>query len=207
MALNETITELGNSIIRLMDSKLSKATGFVKTSENQTISGVKTFNNTIAGDISGNAKTSTEAASIKNYQSNSATKIWVGTALQAGNIEEKDADTTYYETDRATTQYVKPLTTGDIVLTRDCSFYAITVAAATTFAFDTTALGLNSGASESYTFELCITMNTVSALTFPTSVKWCNGEAPDLSKAGTYYFAFRQLCGSGTWHGSLQGRW
>jgi hypothetical protein len=50
-------------------------------------------------------------------------------------------------------------------------------------------------------------MNSVYTLTFPNSLTWQNGSAPDMSAIGTYFFAFRTVDGGSTWVGNLQGVW
>lgn len=95
-------------------------------------------------------------------------------------------------------------TTATISLADNTSFYKITPSGATTLTFSN---GTSASASKSYTFELCVDMSTVYALTFPNSVTWQDGETPDLSATGTYFLAFRTMDGGTTWLGNLQGRW
>jgi hypothetical protein len=98
------------------------------------------------------------------------------------------------------------LTSGTISFNKNVSIYRSTVSSATTFIFNTTALGLNSS-TDTATFELKLKMSSVATITFPSSVKWQNGEVPDLSKIGIYYFAFRTDDGGSTWYGNCKGRW
>ena len=104
-----------------------------------------------------------------------------------------------------TTQVVNTMNSGTISLVSDKSFYKETIIANTTFTFDTTNITLAN--TKSYTFELCLEMSTVKTLTFPSSVKWQDGETPDMTKTGIYFFAFRTIDAGTTWKGSLQGVW
>lgn len=104
-----------------------------------------------------------------------------------------------------TTQNIQALSSGTIALASDKSIYKITPAGATTFTFDITNLSLTS--SLSYTFELCVNMSTVYALTFPNSVTWQDATAPDMSSTGLYFLVFRTIDGGTTWLGNLQGKW
>lgn len=101
----------------------------------------------------------------------------------------------------STSQSIQTLSNGTINLSNK-SIYKITPSAATTFTFNTAGLGLTS--SSSYTFELCINMSTVYALTFPT-ISWQDDEEPDFSSEGIYLLAFRTIDGGSTWLGNLQG--
>lgn len=102
-------------------------------------------------------------------------------------------------------QPITTLSNGTIALENKPAIYKITPSDATTFTFSTTNLALES--SRSYTFELCVDMSTIQTLTFPSSVKWLNDEAPDLSEAGTYFLVFRTIDGGTNWLGNLQGKW
>lgn len=104
-----------------------------------------------------------------------------------------------------TTQNIETLSSGTITLAHDKSIYKITPSAATTFTFTTTGLSLTS--SISYTFELCVNMSTAYTLTFPASVTWQDGTAPDLSATGVYFLVFRTIDSGTTWYGNLQGKW
>ena len=103
-----------------------------------------------------------------------------------------------------TTQNIQT-TTGTISLASDKSIYSITPSASTTFTFDTTNLSISSAVG--YTFELYVNMSTAQSLTFPASVSWQDGTAPDLSNTGTYFLVFRTIDGGTTWLGNLQGVW
>ena len=83
--------------------------------------------------------------------------------------------------------------------------YKHTPSAATTYTFNTSNLSISS--SVAYTFELYVNMSTVYTLTFPSSLTWQDGETPDMSSTGTYFFAFRTIDGGSTWKGNLQGVW
>ena len=52
-------------------------------------------------------------------------------------------------------------------------------------------------------------LSSAYTLDFATSVNvvWQDGETPDLSSTGIYFFAFRTIDGGTTWCGNLQGRW
>ena len=105
-----------------------------------------------------------------------------------------------------TTQTVNTLSSGTINLVEDVAIYKHTPATATTYSFNTSNLSLAS--NEAYTFELYISMSSsVYTLTFPSTLTWQGGEAPDLSEAGMYFFAFRTLDGGSHWIGNLQGVW
>ena len=57
------------------------------------------------------------------------------------------------------------------------------------------------------TFELHLKMTTPFALTFPATVTWAYGEAPDMSEGGQYLLVFRSFDGGASWIGSLEVRW
>ena len=92
-----------------------------------------------------------------------------------------------------------------ISLSRSKAIYTSNPTMTTTYSFSTTNLSLTS--SISYTFELYVNMATVYGLNFPSTVKWQDGESPDLSSTGKYLFAFRTMDAGATWLGNLQGRW
>lgn len=100
---------------------------------------------------------------------------------------------------------INTLSNGTISLSYSKPLHKRVVSANTTFTFSTTNLTLSS--SVAYTFELVVTMSTAYSLTFPNSVSWQDGETPDMSATGTYYFAFRTIDAGTTWHGSLEGKW
>lgn len=105
-----------------------------------------------------------------------------------------------------TIQNVETLANGTITLESDKSIYKSTPSAAVTYTFSTSNLNLTS--SLSYTFELYIDMSsTAYALTFPASVTWQDGTAPDLSATGKYFLVFRTIDSGTTWFGNLQGVW
>ena len=80
-----------------------------------------------------------------------------------------------------------------------CNMYYQEINGATTF---------NLVAQQSFsTFELCIKMPTVYSITFPSSVKWLDNEAPDMSEVGVYYLVFRYDNVVGNWYANLQGMW
>ena len=93
---------------------------------------------------------------------------------------------------------------GALSLSDNTSLYKVSPSGATTISFG----GSTSASSNiAYTFELCLVMSTVYAITWPNSITWQDGETPDLSSAGTYFLAFRTLDGGSTWLGNLQGKW
>lgn len=74
-----------------------------------------------------------------------------------------------------------------------------TISADTTFSIDNAKAGAHS-------FTLIIKMDTLSALTFPTEVKWQDGEAPDMSEANkTYILTFLTIDKGLTWFGMKGG--
>ena len=88
-----------------------------------------------------------------------------------------------------------------ISLVSNSNYYTIKPTSATTFTFPSVSAG------KVYTFELKVTLSSVYSLTFPSSVVWMNGEAPDMSEAGVYFLVFRTDDGGNTWYGNSQGRW
>ena len=103
-------------------------------------------------------------------------------------------------------QTLQPISTtsGTLSLVDGTSMYKLTPSGATTISFtnNTTA-----SSTKAYTFELCIDMSSsVYTITFPT-ITWQNGETPDMSSSGIYFFAFRTIDGGLTWLGNLQGVW
>ena len=103
-----------------------------------------------------------------------------------------------------TVQDITTLSSDTITLTNEDSLYIRQPAAATTFTFLNNTSASN---TKAYTFELCIKMSTVYAISWPSSVTWQDGEIPDLSETGTYFLAFRTIDGGSTWLGNLQGKW
>ena len=92
-------------------------------------------------------------------------------------------------------------TTATIELNPDINIYTITINSATTFVFDVTALNLVAG--QACTFELDLTMSTVSTLTFPASVNWVYG-APYMGDAGKIYrLVFHSMNQGASWHANL----
>ena len=103
-----------------------------------------------------------------------------------------------------TNQDIVTLSNGTIPLTETKSLYYIEIASNTTFTFDVTNIPYD--ASKAFTFELAIYMSTAYQLTFPSGTTWQDGNTPNVTDAGTYFFAFRRLK-SQNWKGSLQGVW
>ena len=102
-------------------------------------------------------------------------------------------------------QAITTLSSGTVALSENCTIYKYTPSGATTFTFNTSNLNISSAVA--YTFELYVIMNNVYTLTFPGTLTWQGGSAPDMSSAGKYYFAFRTVDGGSTWVGNLQGTW
>ena len=92
-------------------------------------------------------------------------------------------------------------TSSAISLVSNSNYYTIKPTSATTFTFPSVSAG------KVYTFELKVTLSSVYSLTFPSSVVWMNGEAPDMSEVGVYFLVFRTDDGGNTWYGNSQGRW
>ena len=103
-----------------------------------------------------------------------------------------------------TVQDMTTLSSGTITLTDANSLYVRQPSAATTVTFSNST---SASSTKAYTFELCIKMTTVYAISWPSSVTWQDGEIPDLSSTGTYFLAFRTIDGGSTWLGNLQGKW
>lgn len=92
-------------------------------------------------------------------------------------------------------------TAATIELNPDTNIYTITINSATTFVFDTTALHLVAG--QACTFELDLTMSTVSTLTFPASVSWVYG-TPYMGDADKIYrLVFHSMDQGASWHANL----
>ena len=92
-------------------------------------------------------------------------------------------------------------TAATIELNPDTNIYTITINSATTFVFDVTALNLVAG--QACTFELDLTMSTVSTLTFPASVNWIYG-TPYMGDAGKIYrLVFHSMNQGASWHANL----
>ena len=112
----------------------------------------------------------------------------------------------YINENTITSQTITTLTSGTIALISNCSMYKHTPSSATTYTFDITNLNIDN--TVAYTFELYVNMSSsVYTLTFPSSVKWQNGETPSISTTGTYFFVFRTIDGGTNWFGNLQGKW
>ena len=97
-----------------------------------------------------------------------------------------------------------------VPLTKSNSLYMITptgnMTSAMTFNLSSSIVPNNA----TYTFELCIKMtSSVYSIIFPSSstLTWLDGEEPDMSETGTYFFVFRTLDKGSTWLGNLQGKW
>lgn len=87
-----------------------------------------------------------------------------------------------------------------ITLSREKQIYTISVNANTTFTFDTSVIDLISG--EACTFELDITMLSISTLTFPINVVWLYG-TPLMDETKIYRLVFHSIDQGTTWYGNL----
>ena len=74
------------------------------------------------------------------------------------------------------------------------SCFTKTISAATTF----TISGVTSGKSTCFT--LILTNGGSKTVTFPTSVKWADGELPELTASGTDILTFITVNGGTTWY-------
>lgn len=93
---------------------------------------------------------------------------------------------------------------GAIALEDNVAIYQSSVTKAMNYTFATNAL------TKPYsviTFELHLKMSTPFALTFPATVTWVYGEAPDMSEGGQYLLTFRSFDGGASWIGSMEVRW
>lgn len=70
-----------------------------------------------------------------------------------------------------------------------------------------TTYSITNAQSQAHSFTLIITQtSTVRTITFPSSVKWQDGEIPDLSGASkTYILTFLSVDGGTTWLGMFGG--
>ena len=137
------------------------------------------------------------SAVTSNYSSTGTAPV-NGTAVASAISNKADSSI-------ITTQSITTLNSGTINLTHNTVIYKHTPSANTTYTFNKTNLTISS--SLAYTFELYIVMSTLKTLTFPASLVWQGGTTPDMSKTGTYFFAFRTVDGGTTWLGNLQGVW
>lgn len=144
---------------------------------------INTMNTTLTNAINGKQATLTTTgnAAVPVYISGSGTVSTIKPVLQ-----------------QSTT------TTATIALNSTTLIHEIVPTGDVTFTFN--ASGLD--ASKTITFELYVDMSsTVRTLTFPNTVSWQDGETPDMSELGKYYFVFRSRDGGSTWMGNMQGRW
>lgn len=105
---------------------------------------------------------------------------------------------------------------GVVPLSLTSSMYKLTPSSNPTISFNRANIKNTISSDNIYTFELCIdTTSAARTITFgnsttgdkQTTITWQDGEAPDLSEAGVYFLAFRNIAGSSTWLGNLQGKW
>ena len=91
--------------------------------------------------------------------------------------------------------------------TVDCdegNAFSITTSGNTTFTFDYT--GVNLTTNEGYGFILKVTAGGTHSLTWPSSVDWTGGTAPDAPASGeTDVFVFYTFDGGTTWYGFQAG--
>ena len=156
-----------------------------------------------------NLETKADVSALSGYATTSALTDGLATKVNSSDLSPVATSGSYNDLtdvpEDSIVQTSSDLTNGTIVLNRNISIYRHTATAAITFSFDTSGLGLTNG--ETATFELKVTMAAVQTLTFPATVKWLDGEAPDISSAGIYYFVFRTDDNGTTWYGNSQGRW
>ena len=76
-------------------------------------------------------------------------------------------------------------------------------AAETTFSFDMSLVS-KTGENDVVTLELYVNMPTPVTIHWPAGVNWPDNEAPDMSEAGLYLFAFRRI--KSVWEGSLNAK-
>lgn len=93
---------------------------------------------------------------------------------------------------------------GLVSLEDNTAIYQSAITKAITYTFDVSAL---TNPYSVITFELYVKMSTPFALTFPSTVTWAYGEAPDMSEAGQYLLVFRSFDGGASWIGSMEVRW
>lgn len=155
----------------------SKSLNVVHRSGDETIAGNKTFSGTVTA--------TTTNATVSTTQ--------VCTTASARNL-----------------QTLQPITTvsgGTVSLSHNYSLYKSTPTAAVTYSFSTTNI-TQATSSVAYTFELCIDFSSNAyTVTWPNNLTWQDGEIPDISATGIYFFAFRTIDGGSTWLGNLQGKW
>ena len=122
-----------------------------------------------------------------------------GTVNFADNIAQRPEIKDYAETVKA-----HGTTGGSISLSlEDGNIHTITLNAATTFAFSNPPASGKAGS-----LTLIINQGTTAyAVTWPSSVDWSGGSAPNLSKVSTdYVLTFLTLDAGTTWRGWLSGR-
>lgn len=96
------------------------------------------------------------------------------------------------------------ITGGTVNLVRYTDYYTSIVSANTTYAFNVSNIG-DIDSNELLKFNLCIVMNTLYSLTFPSNIVWENDTPPSITQTGVYFFEFISLDGGNIWYskGSL----
>jgi len=86
----------------------------------------------------------------------------------------------------------------------EANTFVITTSGNTTFTFDYSGVQLTT--SEAYAFTLRVTAGGTHTLTWPTTVNWAGGEAPDAPASGeTDVLVFFTTTGGSTWYGFQAG--
>jgi len=204
-----TVSQLSVSTNISIPTKLSEFNDDLGNNPTHTHNQYLTSHQDISGKANDNAVVHLSGTETITGSKTFSGSVSLGSSATATTQAITDNDTSIATTAFARTlsthQPITTLSSGTITLTSGVSLYKIALTAATTFTFNLS--GTSASSSVAYTFELCIVMSTVYSLTFPSSVTWQNGEAPDMSSTGTYFLAFRTLDGGTTWLGNLQGKW
>ena len=122
----------------------------------------------------------------------------IGTATISGNVQllEEVQATAYIETAISVPSTTIDCDEGNV-------FYK-TISANTTFTFDYS--GVNLTTNDAYAFTLILTVSGTRTVTWPASVNWPGGTAPDAPASGeTDVFVFVTRDGGSTWYGFHAG--
>jgi hypothetical protein len=163
---------------------------------------VTSVNNT-QPDLNGNV--SLTMPTVDQTYDPTSTNAQSGAAIAGAGFLTVQDITNKADTSIQTIQDIVTLSSGAITLNSAKSIYSLTPSSATTFSF--TIPSGTIGTNQALTFELYINMQTAYSLTFPSSVSWQDGQAPDLSATGKYFLVFRTMDNGSTWLGNLQGVW
>lgn len=152
--------------------------------------------------------THSNAATYYRCVESGGVKSWSYIGAEGAYYTKAESDTLLNakaNTNIQTIQDIVILSSGAITLNSAKSIYSLTPSGAVTFSF--TIPSGTIGTNQALTFELYINMQTAYSLTFPSSVSWQDGQAPDLSATGKYFLVFRTMDNGTTWLGNLQGAW